>query len=284
MKKALAGIVILLLSSACLTCAAAAAKPAVLSQPAEFVLDRDETEELALKLAAGEYLVTIDTRRADSRLGNLISKVSLLDADGAVIRDSNISINVIDYSYRGVSAFELKRPATVRVRVVNSNDKAEFLAVAHALPTGSLIRRNRLDAPVEEVAEKDFPFNNAKAGLMPFPFFAKTPPRMLAVEEDQTGELEEGESAYYAAMLPKADYKVVLGFEQARRQKSNLIGYVALLGGAGEAQQNVVDINAIDVSHTKAGGFALKRGSLVVLRVENRNENKVKYTLRIRKD
>jgi hypothetical protein len=267
-----------------LTCAAAAAKPAVLSQPAEFVLDRDETEELALKLTAGEYLVTIDTRRADSRLGNLISKVSLLDGDGAVIRDSNISINVIDYSYRGVSAFELKRPATVRVRVVNSNDKAEFLAVAHALPTGFLIQRNRLDAPVVEVAEKDFPFNNGKAGLMPFPFFAKTAPRMLAVEEDQTGELEEGESAYYAAMLPKADYKVGLGFEQARRQKSNLIGYVALLGGAGEAQQNVVDINAIDVSHTKAGGFALKRGSLVVLRVENRNENKVKYTLRIRKD
>lgn len=257
-------------------------RQAALSKPAEFTLDRDETMELDLRLAAGEYLLTVDTRRVDGRISNLISKVSLLDGDGVVVRDAALSFNEIDRDFRRVSAFQLRRTATVSVRVVNSHDQADFMVVVHPLTAGFLARRRSGEPPPPDIAQDDWPFAEAKAGWMPYPFFGKAAPRPIALDEEQTGELEVGESAYYAVALPRGDYRAVLGLEQSRRKNSNLIGYVALLDSAGGSQEKIASINAIDVSYTAAGSFTMKRPTLVVLRVTNTHENTVKYTVRLR--
>lgn len=260
----------------------AGAGEATLSKPTEFTLDRDETMELSLRLAAGEYLVTVDTRRVDGRVSNLMSKVSLLDGDGVVIRDAALSFNAIDRDHRRVSAFQLKRAATVAVRVVNTHDRADFMVVVHPLSAGFLDRRRRGEPPPPDIAQEDWPFAEAKAGWMPYPFFGKVAPGPIVLDQEQTGELEIGESAYYAIALPKGDYRAVLGLEQSRRKSSNLMGHVALLDSAGGSQETIARINAIDVSYTAAGSFTMKRPTLVVLRVTNTHENTVKYTLRLR--
>lgn len=272
----------LLLCVSASTALAATKTAATLAEPVELTLDRDETAEISLPLGPGEYLLTVDTRRADARLSNLISKISLLDGDGAVIRDGAIAFNVIDHQFRGVNAFELKRKSTVAVRIVNQHDKAEFVAIVHPLPAGFLAKRARGEVKFPDVTADDFPFARENAGLMPFPFFGKTAPTSFALGDELNGELEEGQSGYHAVQLPKGDYKVVLGFEQTRRQRSNLIGYLALLDSAGGAQQKIAEINVSDVSYTQGGGFSLKRDSLVVLRVANRHSNTVKYTVKLR--
>ncbi len=254
----------------------------IAGQPTEFTLDRNETQVITLQLAAGEYLLTVDTRRVDGQNRNLIGKVSLLDGDGVVVRDATLQFNAIDVSFRGVSAFHLRRATTVSVRVVNEHDRAEYMVVVHALPAGFLARRSRAETPATPVGTDDLPFNVEKAGAMPYPFFGTTAPAPMALDEERSGELADGDSAYYALVPPRGDYRAVLGFTQTRRASSNLIGYVALLDSAGGSQQLLAQINAIDVSFTEAGSFTLKRPGLVVLRVANRHANGVKYTLRVR--
>ncbi len=273
--------------SLCVAAAAAAplrAEPrqATLATPSAFTLDRDETAELDLRLPAGEYLLTVDTRRVDGKVSNLMSKVSLLDGDGVVIRDAALSFNAIDRDHRRVSAFQLKRAATVSVRVMNAHDRADYMVVVHPLAAGFLDRRRRGEPPPPAILPDEWPFTEAKAGWMPYPFFGKVAPSPLALDQELKGELELGESAYYAIALPKGDYRAVLGLEQSRRRSSNLMGHVALLDSAGGSQETIARINAIDVSYTEGGSFTMKRPTLVVLRVTNTHQNTVKYTLRVR--
>lgn len=274
----------LVLTLAVLTAAplTAQTREATLSQPVEFELDRDEATVLGLQLPPGEYLVTVDTRRSDARMSNLQSRVSLLDADGVVIHGTPMAFNEIDTEFRRVSAFALRRASKVSVRVVNQHDPAEYMVVVHPLSDGFLAWRARGEKPAPTIGAEDWPFATGKAGWMPYPFFGKTAPHPMALDEEQTGELEVGQSAYYAIALPKGDYRAVLGFEQARRTQSNLIGYIALLDSAGGSQEPLARINAIDTEFTAGGGFTLKRPTLIVLRVANGHRNTVKYTLRLR--
>lgn len=58
---------------------------------------------------------------------------------------------------------------------------------------------------------------------------------------------------------------------------------MSLLDGDGVVVRDAtLQFNAIDVSFTEAGSFTLERPGLVVLRVANRHDNGVRYTLRLR--
>jgi hypothetical protein len=227
------------------------ALPLQLSQTSSITLDENERSFFKVRLAAGQYKVILDTRRADQKSGNIISGISLLDQDGGTLEEGAIAFNEIDFEFRGVHHFSLKSPGTVMLKVYNNNSRAKFWLTV-----------------VEESLRS------------PVPLFGTVSPREIQAGQSRSGVLDEGESAYYSIDLKRGDYKAVLDFANAQRQNTNIQGYLALLDRDGGGQQNLINLNEVDVSYRKTASFSLKRDSTVLLRVQN-TIYRVNYVVRI---
>jgi hypothetical protein len=119
--------------------------------------------------------VIYDARRADGTSGNIMTRVSLLDADGAVVTRSLARMNEIDVSWRAGGVFTLKKAATIGLRLANEHDPIEFWLSLLPADSKTLV-----------------------------PFFGATTPAPIALGQSQSGTLKRGESAYYQISLPKA--------------------------------------------------------------------------------
>ncbi|MDQ3650704.1 MAG: hypothetical protein M3458_10625 [Acidobacteriota bacterium] len=84
--------------------------PMRLFVPSKVSLDRNESTYFSMSMPAGDLKIALDTRRSDGSSGNLQSSLSILDSDGAELKANAISFNEIDWSYRRVHDFSLKKP------------------------------------------------------------------------------------------------------------------------------------------------------------------------------
>ncbi|HKV41628.1 MAG TPA: hypothetical protein VJX67_20660 [Blastocatellia bacterium] len=214
-------------------------------------LDENERCYFKTPLAAGAFKVILDTRRADEVSGNLISSLSLLDGDGAVVQERAIGFNEIDVDFRGVYTFSLKTPTTAGFKLSNDNAKAVFwLTVV------------------------------SSASHTEVPFFGRVLPKSLVEGESKAGVLGQGESAYYVIDLKKGDYKAVLDFQNSEGQNTNIQGYLALLDADGARLETVIGLNEVDVEYRKLAAFSVKKDTTLILRVEN-TIYRVNYAVRV---
>ncbi|MDQ3650703.1 MAG: hypothetical protein M3458_10620 [Acidobacteriota bacterium] len=65
-------------------------------------------------------------------------------------------------------------------------------------------------------------------------------PKLMMLGQSKSGVIEEGESNYFITVLPKGEYKAILGFENARSQNGNIQGYLAFLDADGGNQQTII--------------------------------------------
>lgn len=226
--------------------------PLELRVPVKVDLDRNESTYFRVALPAEEIRVILDVNRADERAGNIQAGLSILDRDGGVLQNNAIGFNEIDVRWRKVAYFNLKKPATMGFKVANSHDKARFW----------LTVLKRSDLPL-------------------VPLFGEVVPKPLLPGEGKTGQLAEGDDAFYVTALPKGEYKAIAEFTNARRENSNIQGYLAFLDGDGGNQEGLIGFNEIDVSFRKTAGFTVKKDSAFVFRVHNSGSKTMNYLVRI---
>ncbi|MGH8336861.1 MAG: hypothetical protein ACRETL_08625, partial [Gammaproteobacteria bacterium] len=98
--------------------------------------------------------------------------------------------------------FTLKKPSTMGFKVTNFSAEAHFWV---AVPK--------------------------KSELSLAPLYGSTVPTPFVVGEGKTALLAEGEDAFYITVLPKVEYRVIAELTNARKQASNIQGYLVLLDG-----------------------------------------------------
>lgn len=248
-------------------------KPAALEPgtTGQATLNQNASAYAAVRLAAGtEYKVIVDVRQGRST--NIQGSVSLLDEDGAEVSRDLVRFNEIDSQFRYVARVSVKAAGKYIVRVTNANEKASVWLTVAPVPA----------EPAASLTAADLArYDPKKPGPVPVPFCGDKLPELIRPGDEVTGRLDQGCTAYYAALLPKGDYKAVVGLTNAADRNTNIQGYLALLDGDGGGQHGVVKFNEIDVTSRKSGGFTLTEPGVVILRLQVGDEP-MKYTLRLR--
>lgn len=218
----------------------------------EVTLEKNEESYFRLSSPARDFKIVLDMRRADNRDSNLISALSILDEDGAVVQDGAVGFNEIDVDHRKTAIFSLgKQPAIVGFKLLNEHDTATFWLTVREKTASQLI-----------------------------PFFAKVVPQAMRPGEPTSGVLDVNEDVYYTIPLPRGDYKVVVDFSNSNRQKTNIQGYLALLDSDGGNQAELIQFNEIDVSYRKVAVFSLQTDANLIAKISNRSYP-VDYTVEI---
>ena len=112
-------------------------------------------------------------------------------------------------------------------------------------------------------------------------FYGNIIPTPIVLGEGKTTALAEGEDAFYVAALPKGEYRAVTELTNTRRERSNIVGYLALLDGDGGNQEGLIGFNEIDVSFRKTSGLSVKKDSTFIFRVHNSGSASMNSLLRI---
>jgi hypothetical protein len=214
------------------------------------VLDKDEEAYLKLPSPAREVTLVLDSKRVDGKTNNLISTLSLLDQNGAVINARALHMNEIDTGFRQVGTFSFRQPAALTIKLVNSIDPARYWLTVLTSPGAPLT-----------------------------PFYGDQVPAPLTLGQAVSGELDQNEDRYYAVPLKPGDYSAILDFARPGK-KDNFIGYLAVLDADGGNQRRVIAVNEIEVSHRAVGVLAMKGDGVAIVRVKNQHVG-VKYGLRI---
>jgi hypothetical protein len=206
---------------------------------------------LQLPEPVGDLTIVADMRHIDNQSGNLQSRISLLDANGAVLQDRIINFNEIDVGARKTATWSTRQPQRVALRLLNGDAPADFwLSVRPA------------------------------SALQFVPLFGSVVPQALSLGEAMSGLLDVNEDAYYVITLNQGDYQITVDFANAERQNTNIQGSVAILDADGGNCREIARFNEIDVSARKVETFLARDAGPVILNVQNTNAA-VRYTLRL---
>jgi hypothetical protein len=214
-------------------------------------LEPDEEYYVRLSESAESVKVVLDMKRGDSRRSNLLSRLSVLNRDGTVAKDSLINFNEIDTGARKTASWSTRQAAAIGFKLLNGNAPADFWLSVRQEPAPQLV-----------------------------PFFATVVPLAMKLGEGASGLLGLDEDAYYMTSLSQGDYQIVVDFANAERRKTNILGSVALLDGDGGNYREIVRFNEVDVSYRKTGTFLVRNDGPVILNVQN-NHDTVRYTVRL---
>ncbi len=229
-------------------------RPAPLAVGALHKVTLGQNEEYYFRLTAPVSAMTIveDVRLSKrDRSSNLQTRLDVLDADGGVVRDDVIIFNEVDVGYRKTAPFSTKQPSQAGFKLVNNTNSVEvWLAV---LPEG----------------KKEF-----------LPFFGDIVPQAWSAGKDATGTLDQNADVYYVVRLARGEHRVILDFMNAKRDSTNLQGYLAVLDADGGNQQEIMRLNEIGVSYRKVGSLTVKVDAPLILRLQNASQP-VNYSLRI---
>ena len=214
-------------------------------------LEKNGESYFKLSSPTSNLKLLLDTRQAENRYTNLQSTLSVLDQDGAVLKDGAISFNEIDVGFRKTALWFSKQPAIFSFKLLNKNATANFWLTVLEEPTSRLI-----------------------------PFFGDLVPKQLALGEGSSGVLDPNEYIYYITSLPKDDYKVILDFSNSERVNTNIQGYLAILNTDGGDQREIINFNEINVSYRKIAMLSLKHNETLILKIHNKNRS-VNFTVKI---
>lgn len=228
-------------------------RPAPLRLGALHKVTLEKNGEYYFRLPAAMSAMTIvqDVRLANGGSSNLQTELDVLDADGGVIRRQAIGMNEIDSGYRKTASFSIKQPSAAGLKLANNSGTADIWVAV--LPEG----------------KKEF-----------LPFFGTVVPQSWSAGKAGTGTLDRYENAYYVVRLPRGEHRVIVDFTNAKRDNTNIQGYLAVLDANGGGQQRLVGFNEIGVSHRMVGSLTIKGDEPVILRIQNTNQA-VNYSLQI---
>jgi hypothetical protein len=214
-------------------------------------LERNGEYYFRLPTPLSAMTIVQDVRLTKGNSSNLQTQLDVLDADGGVVQNDVIRINEIDAGYRQTASFSTKLPSAAGIKVVNNSGNVDlWLAV---WPQG----------------KKQF-----------LPFFGDVVPQSLPAGKDATGTLEQFEGAYYLVRVPPGEHRVILDFMNAKRDSTNLQGYLAVLDADGGNQQQLARLNEIGVSHRTVSSLTVKGNEPLILRLQNTSQP-INYSLRI---
>ena len=206
---------------------------------------------LQLPEPVGDLKIVADMRHIDNRSSNLQSRISLLDANGAMLQDRIINFNEIDVGARQTATWSTRQPQRVAIRLLNG------------------------DAPA------DFWLSVGPASAVQFvPLFGSVVPEALSLGEEKSGLLDVNEDAYYVVPLNQGNYQLTIDFANAERRNTNIQGSVAILDADGGNYREIARFNEIDVSARKVETFLARDAGPVILNVQNTNAT-VRYTLKL---
>ena len=131
-------------------------------------LDADQPYYMRLPEPAEGLKIVLDMKRVDGKSSNLLSRLSLLDSDGAVTEERLISFNEVDVGARKTASWSTRKPAPVGFRLLNGDVPADFWFSVRREPAPELV-----------------------------PFFGEVMPQRLAVGGEASGLLDLNEDAYY---------------------------------------------------------------------------------------
>lgn len=225
--------------------------PIKLEETSKITLTKKERSYFKISLPAGTSKIILDTRNAEGERMNLQSSLSILDQDGAPVKEDVIRFNEVDVDYRRVYTFSLETPTEVGLKLANNNDKTVFWLTV--------------------LKESD---------PAPLPLFGKVIPNPLTEGQSRSGTLNTYASAYYSVPLKKGNYKTLLDFTNSAGDNTNLQGYLAILDTDGGNQKEVIRMNEVDVSYRKTASFSIENDRTLIVRVENTNQP-VKYSVKI---
>lgn len=214
-------------------------------------LDADQPYYMRLAEPAEAIKIVVDMKRIDGKSSNLLSRLSLLDSDGAVTEERLVSFNEINVGARKTASWSTRKPAPVGFRLLNGGAPADFWFSVRRQPAPQLV-----------------------------PFFGDVLPQRLVVGDEASGLLDVDEDAYYLVSLRQGDYQVIADFSNAERRNTNIQGSVALLDGDGGNYREILRFNEIDVSARRTGTFLARDDGPMIINVENTNDV-VRYQLRI---
>jgi hypothetical protein len=228
-------------------------KPAPVAFNVMHKVTLEDNEEYYLRLREPASAITIvqDVRVPKRQRSNLQTQLSVLDEDGGVVQAGVIRFNEIDVGYRRIATFSKKQPSRIGFKLLNTGNTADiWLAV---------------------VPQDKQPF---------LPFFGEIVPQAWPAGKEATGTLEEIEDAYHLVHVPRGEHRVILDFANAKGDRRNLQGYLAVLGADGGHQEEIMRLNEIDVSHREVGSLSVKGDGPLIFRVQNFT-GVVNYRLRI---
>jgi hypothetical protein len=214
-------------------------------------LEPNQEYYVRLSESAENLKVVLDMKRADSRHSSLLSRLSVLNRDGTVAKDSLINFNEVDTGARMTASWSTRQAAAIGFKLLNGNTPADFWLSVRQEPATQLV-----------------------------PFFGTVVPLPMKLGEDASGLLGLNEAAYYMTSLREGDYQIIVDFANAERRNTNILGSVALLDGDGGNYREIVRFNEVDVSYRKIGTFPVRSDGPVILNVQN-NHDTVRYTLRL---
>jgi hypothetical protein len=214
-------------------------------------LYENEQNHVRVSLPAGQYKAILDSRRTDGDSGNMTGSLSVLNSDGVVTNENVIWFNYIDVVCRGVYAFSLKTPTTLILKLSNGADKQTFWLTLLKEPATSFI-----------------------------PFCDEVTPKPIKIGQAESGTLGANEFVYYTVSLTRGDYKVILDFANAAKEKDNIGGFFAILDGNGGNHQELFNLHEIDTFSRKTGMFSVRKDAAPIFRIYNRH-NQVNYKVTI---
>lgn len=215
-------------------------------------LEQNEEYYFRLPEPANAFNIVQDIRLPKNDRTNLSTQLSILDPEGGVLEANVIRFNEIDVGYRKTASFSTKQPARLGFKLTNTASTAADIWVAVS-PAGTRVF---------------------------FPFFGDVVPQQWSAGKDASGRLETNESVYYVVRLPRGDSRVTVDFANAKRERTNLSGYLAVLDADGGNQDVVLRLNEIAVSYRTVASLSVKGNESIILRLQNTSEP-VNYNLRI---
>ena len=214
-------------------------------------LNQNEAFYVRLQAPAGDVDVVMDMRLVENVRSNLLASLTVLDENGAAVRDAIIRFNEIDRMWRNTATHSTSQPTRHGFRIVNNGQAADFWLTVRRSGTRGLV-----------------------------PFFGETVAQTLEAGSASRGRLATNDDAYYRASLPPGDYHAVLEFALQPAQHGNIIGSLSMLNASGGEAKSLIAFNEVDVSYRKAARFSVSGSEPVVFRVQN-SHNVVGYMLRV---
>ena len=172
--------------------------------------------------------LVMDVQCASGKCFNLKTDATILDGEGAVIRNHAIWISLFnEVAARQIAVVALKQPSPIQIKLLNpTTEPVDHWLTVIAADSPALV-----------------------------PFFGAPDVRTIRVGDSNSGALEANGGAGYAVLLTKGDYTVTLDLADAgRATRFQILGYVALTPSAGGTEVVPCRLSEFNAVSSRATG------------------------------